>query len=184
MQIGMACPIKLCGYIGLFINCLVFGVDILTQLRALMKYGVNCDRHLFWHATIQDDVIKWKKNPRYWPFVREIHRPPVNSTHESQWRGAYMFSLISACISGWLDNRDAGDLRINLLFSINGLRSRTCGNCMWYIISTTMWGGRVRRKQVSREGASIYTLQILWFVLALGTCFWHTSPIWQHINVQ
>ena len=28
---------------------------------------------------IHDDVIKWKHFPRYWPFVRGIHRPPVNS---------------------------------------------------------------------------------------------------------
>ena len=28
---------------------------------------------------IHDDAIKWKKNPRYWPFVRGIHRSPVNS---------------------------------------------------------------------------------------------------------
>ena len=26
-----------------------------------------------------DDVIKWKYFPRYWPFVRGIHRSPVNS---------------------------------------------------------------------------------------------------------
>ena len=26
-----------------------------------------------------DDVIKWKHFPRNWPFVRGIHRPPVNS---------------------------------------------------------------------------------------------------------
>ena len=26
-----------------------------------------------------DDVIKWKHFPRYWPFVRGIHRSPVNS---------------------------------------------------------------------------------------------------------
>ena len=25
-----------------------------------------------------DDVIKWKHFPRYWPFVRRIHRAPVN----------------------------------------------------------------------------------------------------------
>ena len=35
------------------------------------------------------------KNPRYWPFVRGIHRSPVNSPHKGQWRGALMFSLIS-----------------------------------------------------------------------------------------
>ena len=29
-----------------------------------------------------DDVIKWKHFPRYWPFVRGIHRSPVNSPHK------------------------------------------------------------------------------------------------------
>ena len=58
-----------------------------------------------------DDVIKWKHFPRYWPFVRGIHRAPVNSTHKGQWRGALMFSLIWAGINGWVNNREAGDLR-------------------------------------------------------------------------
>ena len=40
-----------------------------------------------------DDVIKWKHFPRYWPFVRGIHRCPVNFQHKGQWRGALMFSL-------------------------------------------------------------------------------------------
>ena len=31
-----------------------------------------------------DDVIKWKHFPRYWPFVRGIHRWPVNSRHKGQ----------------------------------------------------------------------------------------------------
>ena len=38
-----------------------------------------------------DDVIKWKHFSRYWPFVRGIHRLPVNSPHKGQWRGALMF---------------------------------------------------------------------------------------------
>ena len=58
-----------------------------------------------------DDVIKWKHFPRYWPFVRRIHRSPVNSPHKGQWRGALMFSLIYARINGWVNNREAGDLR-------------------------------------------------------------------------
>ena len=28
----------------------------------------------------QDDVIKWKHFPRYWPFVRGIHRSSLNSS--------------------------------------------------------------------------------------------------------
>ena len=58
-----------------------------------------------------DDVIKWKHFPRYWPFVRGIHRSPVNSPHQGQWRGALMFSLICAWINAWVNTREAGDLR-------------------------------------------------------------------------
>ena len=60
---------------------------------------------------IHDDVIKWKLFPRYRPFVRGIHRSPVNSTHKGQWRGALMFSLICAWINNCVNNREAGDLR-------------------------------------------------------------------------
>ena len=38
------------------------------------------------HQLTHDDVIKWKLFPRYWPFVRGIHRSPVNSPHKGQWR--------------------------------------------------------------------------------------------------
>ena len=55
-----------------------------------------------------DDVIKWKHFPRYWPFVRGIHR---RSLHKGQWRGALMFSLICTRKNGWVNNREAGDLR-------------------------------------------------------------------------
>ena len=61
--------------------------------------------------TYHDDVIKWKHFPRYWSFVRGIHRSPVNSPHKGQWRGALMFSLICVWINGWVNNREAGDLR-------------------------------------------------------------------------
>ena len=59
-----------------------------------------------------DDVMKWKHFPRHWPFVRGIHRSPVNSPHKGQWRGVLMFSLICARINGWVNNREAGDLRL------------------------------------------------------------------------
>ena len=62
-------------------------------------------------SLLHDDVIKWKNFPRYWPFVRGIYRSLVNSLHKGQWRGALMFSLICVWIKGWLNNREAGDLR-------------------------------------------------------------------------
>ena len=63
------------------------------------------------YRVIHGDVIKWKHFPRYWPFVRGIHRSPVNSPHKGQWRGALMFSVICVWINGWVNNRKAGDLR-------------------------------------------------------------------------
>ena len=68
-------------------------------------------RETFPGICCHDDVIKWKHFPRYWPFVREINRSPVNSPHKGQWRGAFVFSLISAWLSGWINNPEAGDLR-------------------------------------------------------------------------
>ena len=70
-------------------------------------------QHAISHSinSLHDDVIKWKHFPRYWPFVRGIHRSPVNSPHKGQWRGALMFTLICARINGWVNNREAGDLR-------------------------------------------------------------------------
>ena len=59
-----------------------------------------------------DDVIKWKHFPRCWPFVRGIHRWPLNFPHKGQWRGALMFSWICAWINGWVNTREAGNLRL------------------------------------------------------------------------
>ena len=50
---------------------------------------------------------------RYWPFVRGIHRSPMNSPHKGQWRGTLIFSLICAWINDWVNNREAGNLRCN-----------------------------------------------------------------------
>ena len=47
----------------------------------------------------------------HWPFVRGIHRPPVNSPHKGQWSVALMFSLICTRTYGWANHRYAGDLR-------------------------------------------------------------------------
>ena len=72
--------------------------------RCIMRFVilVNCcvgclaKLHIYYFFCAHDDVIKWKHFPRYWPFVRGIHRSPVNSPHKGQWRGALMFSLICA----------------------------------------------------------------------------------------
>ena len=60
---------------------------------------------------MHDDVIKWKHFPHHWPFVRGIHRSQVNSPHKGQWRQVLMFSLICPWTNGWVNNRNAGELR-------------------------------------------------------------------------
>ena len=65
--------------------------------------------------------------PRYWPFVRGIHRSPMNYPHRGQWRGALMFSLICVCINGWINNREAGDLRrYRAHYDVTGMNSLHC----------------------------------------------------------
>ena len=59
----------------------------------------------------RDDFIKRIFFSRYWHFVRGIHRPPVNSPHKGQWRGALVFSLIWTSINRWVNNCEPGDLR-------------------------------------------------------------------------
>ena len=66
-------------------NCLLISLQI--QSETLMKENIKLSH---------DFVIKWKNFPRYWPFVRGIHRSPVNSPHKGQWRWALVFSLICA----------------------------------------------------------------------------------------
>ena len=79
---------------------------------------------------LHDDVIKWKHFPRSWPFVREIHRSPVNSPHKGQWRGALTFSLIYAWINGWVNNREAGDLRRHRVH--NDVTVMVCDNSPYF----------------------------------------------------
>ena len=79
-----------------------------TQFNEIWSKPLYSARSIKW---IHDDVTKWNHFPRYWPFVRRIHRSPVNSPHKGQWRGALIFSLICVWINGWVNNRKAGDLR-------------------------------------------------------------------------
>ena len=58
-----------------------------------------------------DDIIKWEHFPRTWPFVRGIHRSPLNLPQKGQWCGALVFSLICVWINDWVNNREAGGLK-------------------------------------------------------------------------
>ena len=77
-------------------------MPVLVRLMALYQ-AVYLNQH--------DDVIKWKHFPRYWPFVRGIHRSPVNSPHKGQWRGALIFFFDLCLNKRSSKNREVGDLR-------------------------------------------------------------------------
>ena len=86
-------------------------LDVITQPCPKFKGDLSKPLLKLECIWVHDDVIKWKHFPRYWPFVRGIHRSPVNSPHKGQWRGALMFCLIRAWINSWVNNCEAGDLR-------------------------------------------------------------------------
>ena len=69
------------------------------------------------------------------PFVRGIHRSPVNSPHKSQWRGAMMFSLICA-LNKRLSNQSWG-----WWFETPSRSSwRHCSEILKYIFSNSYQG--------------------------------------------
>ena len=58
-----------------------------------------------------DDAIKWKHFPRYWPFVRVIHRWRVKSPTKAKDAELWYFLLSTPWINGWVNTRQVGDLR-------------------------------------------------------------------------
>ena len=83
----------------------------LTIILILMVIPWHTLRHVYGTVETMMTSSDGKKFPCYWPFVRGIHRSPVNSPYKGQWHGAFMFSLICVWINGWVNNREAGDLR-------------------------------------------------------------------------
>ena len=103
--------------------------------------------------TEHDDVIKRKHSPPYWPFVRGIHRPQVNSPHKGQWRGALMFSLICAWTNVWVNNHSH-----SAQYDV--------------IVMMTKYGSHTEQSVVSQAGIKDRT----GFVPAIDTCFCYNVP--------
>ena len=117
-------------------------------------------------ATSYDDVIKWKHFPRYWPFGREIHRSAMNSAHKGQWRGALIFSSICAWINGWVNNREAVDLRRHRVhYDVTVvLCSWETGSCALNMKNWFIWS--LLHESIWSMAALIWTIQI---------------PVWKHV---
>ena len=121
------------------------GVLLILVRKRVWSLTTNVDLH--------DDVVKWKYFPRYWPFVRIIHRSPVNYPHKGQWRGVLMFSLICAWINGRVNNGEADDLRPHR--SLYDVTVMAIDEAIWYS-PTCKFTGNVR-------------------VISLLKCFWKLS---------
>ena len=70
---------------GLSCHVLCLGYMLASSTDSLQgnftDTAVNARDVILKNLRIHDDVIKWKHFPRYWSFVRGIHRSPMNSPH-------------------------------------------------------------------------------------------------------
>ena len=58
-----------------------------------------------------DDVMKWKSFPHYWPFVKGIHRWPVDSFRKGPVMRTFDVPLLLVRTDCWNNTRIAGDQR-------------------------------------------------------------------------
>ena len=88
-----------------------------------------------------------------------------NSPYQGQWRGGLMFSLICAWVNGWVNNRDAGDLRRHRTHYAVTVMSPVRGG--WGVGGGGVgcvgvgWGG-VSRDTVLKIGNDVIWDNILW----------------------
>ena len=69
--------------------------DILQAVSSLKLSYISLIRHRMTSSNF----------PPYWSFVGGIHQSAVDSTHQGQWCGLLMFSLICAWTNGCANNR-------------------------------------------------------------------------------
>ena len=89
---------------------------------------------------------------------------PVNYPHKGQWRDALMFSVICAWTNGWVNNRDAVDLR----------RRRTNYDV------TVMWWMSSNRRPVKCLVSVVHYPSFALRVFFLFTIFFESVSRWYH----
>ena len=78
---------------------------------------------------------------------------PVNSPHKGQWRRALMFSLICVSINGWVNNREAHDLRRHRgHYDVNVMNQ----SHFWYLTGPN----KLRRPTVYSYSGKILTVKL------------------------
>ena len=91
-------------------NCIMYSVLSYIYLAYIIVIK-TCDPLVSLHLSITWWRHQMETFSALLVLCAGIHRSPVNSPHKGQWRGAFMFSLICTWINGWVNSREAGDLR-------------------------------------------------------------------------
>ena len=102
--------------LNIFFNCpCVNGTRPRWWIVNISASNVDPDLCCHWVSLVHNELTWWRHQIETFSALLAIsagNSPvPVNFPHKGQWRGALMFSLICARISGWLNNGEAGDLR-------------------------------------------------------------------------
>ena len=91
------------------INCNIAHIPLFTKTEYIdMCLKIQSGVLLYRPAIMmsRDDVIKGKNFPCYWPFVRGMHRSPVNSPNKGQWRE--LWCLFDLCLKKGLSKQSGG----------------------------------------------------------------------------
>ena len=96
-----------------FVNSKILEAIFLLYIpQNLVYFSKFCDIMIELELIPQhDDVIKWKHFPCHWPFVRRIHRSPVNSPHKRQVTRSFDVFFHLRLNKRLINTREAGDLR-------------------------------------------------------------------------
>ena len=77
-------------------RCALYYIEIKSSSIKEVYHPVSYWKHISCQVNLHDvakhdDIIKWKHFLRYWPFVGEIHRSPVNSRTKASDAGLWCF---------------------------------------------------------------------------------------------
>ena len=82
-----------------------------TYKHYLSERGTKLTSFRKWTGNVHDDVIKWKYFPRYWPFVQGFTGDRWSPRTKASDAELWCFLWPAPWINGWVNNREAGDLR-------------------------------------------------------------------------
>ena len=167
-------------------------IETFSKLLALC----NGNPPIFAGFLSHDDVIKWEHFPRSWPFVRGIHRWPVNSPHKASDAelGCFLWSTykrLSKQSRGWWFEtplcpswRHRNDHKVPVMqsfgvFSVRRLnkQSNTHSSCRWFETPRRSYNLCIMLA-ACREPADDHRLQEVLHVFSIKHNVFHIPALW------